>query len=310
MADNGGVRPSIPESMKREIRQRCGFGCVVCGLPLYEYDHMAEWAEHHRHVADEITLLCDRHHKEKTNGLLSRAQVIEANQSPYNIERALSPWYGLHYSGEQSTIRLGDLEIKSGTGRDIVALLIDDLPILHFSRMGGGGYSLNAVILDEDDEIVLTIIDNALTYSVGEWDIDWVGRTLTIREALKAIRLQLRFDPPNRVTVTRGVLRHNGIEVWVSEDGVFLPANNFLLSEAEAEDKDVLLSLGQDSARKPALLRLSNVSRDAFDRSAMSRESRLRFRESRARKAAAVGTPPTRLAVVPSQKRDAFGRPS
>src|SRR5207248_2332597 len=30
--------------MKREIRQRCGFGCVLCGRPLYTYEHMEGWA--------------------------------------------------------------------------------------------------------------------------------------------------------------------------------------------------------------------------------------------------------------------------
>jgi trigger factor len=54
-------RPEIPEPMKREIRSRCAFGCVICGLPLYAYEHMEGWAKVLRHVASEITLLCDKH---------------------------------------------------------------------------------------------------------------------------------------------------------------------------------------------------------------------------------------------------------
>ncbi len=50
---------NIPLPIQREVRKRCGFGCVLCGLPLYEYEHMEEWAQVKRHIADEITLLCD-----------------------------------------------------------------------------------------------------------------------------------------------------------------------------------------------------------------------------------------------------------
>ncbi|WP_198036130.1 hypothetical protein [Salegentibacter sp. T436] len=67
---------NIPLPIQREVRQRCGFGCVICGLPLYEYEHMEEWAKVKRHDAEEITLLCDRHHREKTAGLLPKAVII------------------------------------------------------------------------------------------------------------------------------------------------------------------------------------------------------------------------------------------
>lgn len=49
-------RPAIPEPIKREVRQRCSFGCAICKLPIYEYEHIEEWAIVQRHVADEITL--------------------------------------------------------------------------------------------------------------------------------------------------------------------------------------------------------------------------------------------------------------
>ena len=67
---------NIPLPVQREIRQRCGFGCVICGMPLYEYEHMEEWAVVQRHVADEITLLCDQHHREKTAGCFPRTLCV------------------------------------------------------------------------------------------------------------------------------------------------------------------------------------------------------------------------------------------
>jgi hypothetical protein len=87
---------NIPLPVQREVRQRCGFGCVICGLPLYEYEHLLGWANVHRHLSEEITLLCDQHHKEKTNGLLPIEDVMEANRSPYNLRDGVSKPYDLH----------------------------------------------------------------------------------------------------------------------------------------------------------------------------------------------------------------------
>ena len=83
-------RPEIAHPMKREVRQRCGFGCVICGLRLYTYEHMEGWRKVHRHVVSEITLLCDRHQRERTNGLLPLAAVRDANANPHNTRTGVS----------------------------------------------------------------------------------------------------------------------------------------------------------------------------------------------------------------------------
>ena len=30
-------RPRIPEPLKRQVRQKCAFGCVLCAAPIYDY---------------------------------------------------------------------------------------------------------------------------------------------------------------------------------------------------------------------------------------------------------------------------------
>jgi hypothetical protein len=90
------ARPPIGAEMEKEVRRRCGFGCVMCGLPLYEYDHILGWSNVQRHVAEEITLLCDMHHREKTHGLLPLDHVVAANREPFNLRRAVSRPHDLH----------------------------------------------------------------------------------------------------------------------------------------------------------------------------------------------------------------------
>ncbi len=51
-------RPEIPEAMKREVRQRCGFGCLICGLTLYEY----ELVELQEGQASRFDRISGRHH--------------------------------------------------------------------------------------------------------------------------------------------------------------------------------------------------------------------------------------------------------
>ena len=72
-------RPPIPNDKMREVRQRCGFGCVICGLPIFEYDHIHGW----ENDPNTLTLLCDNHHKLKTNGLIPIAQIVEADANPF-----------------------------------------------------------------------------------------------------------------------------------------------------------------------------------------------------------------------------------
>jgi len=33
-----GSRQNIPLPIQREVRQRCGFDCVICGMPLFKYE--------------------------------------------------------------------------------------------------------------------------------------------------------------------------------------------------------------------------------------------------------------------------------
>src|ERR1022692_5207625 len=141
MTEPPAVGPrDIPDPIKRTVRQRCGFGCVLCGIPLYEYDHLLGWANVHRHVAEEITLLCDRHHRERTNGLLPDADVAAANADPFNLRAGVTPAYDLHYSGTECVVALGDntFTVKD-QGRDtvLVPVIIDGLAPIVFSMVDG-----------------------------------------------------------------------------------------------------------------------------------------------------------------------------
>jgi len=139
--------------MKRAIRQRCGFGCVICGLPLYEYEHMLGFATVQRHVAEEITLLCDQHHRERTNGLLSIEAVREANASPFNFMAGVSRPYDLHFEGDECEVQIGSNRFtmqRIADGIVLIPVMVDGIPLIAFT-LGDGHLVPHPISWTPDD---------------------------------------------------------------------------------------------------------------------------------------------------------------
>lgn len=261
---------NIPLPIQREVRQRCGFGCVICGMPFYEYEHMSEWAQVHRHVADEITLLCDQHHREKTGGLLPKKIVQKANANPFNLREGVSNPYNLHFSGSQAEIVIGGNSFTcedQGYGTVMVPISIDGVALIGLI-LGDGHLLLNVVAFDEFNSPVLHIKNNQLFYSTSPWDIQLVGTTLTIREAHRKILLELEFSPPNKVAVTRGRFLRNGIEVIVRPENIFITNNATYISGCHAHNCHGGLILGHHEQRISGFMAVSGIPRYLGDRSA------------------------------------------
>lgn len=270
-------RPDIPDPMMREIRQRCGFGCVICGLPLYEYEHMKGWTKAKRHVASEITLLCDKHHREKTNGLLPISKVREANQKPFNKQTGVCHPYDLHYDGTSCQLFIGNNDFVRNNlseGTELVALTIDRNPMLAFSFEQGHLF-LTMQVYDDNGQRVLWIEKNELRYSTTPWDIHLEGKTLTVREGKGHFLTEIVFKPPSAVQVRRGRFTYNGLEVLVRPNCLCYVNNCGILSEIGTVDFDVAISVGERIGGKPQL-HFPEVNRGQVDRKAAMRAIRAR----------------------------------
>ncbi len=239
-------RPKIPELIKREVRQRCGFGCVICGLPLYEYEHMEGWAIVQRHIASEITLLCGKHHREKTNCLLPLASVREADQNPHNKRAGVSHPYDLHYSGNSCELVVGSNYFKHDNlmdGMVMTAVAIDCIPLLAFTFEQGHLF-ITLQVFDEQSQPVLWVERNELLYCSTPWDICLEGRNLTVREGLRQVLIEIVFSPPNRLEVRRGRFSHNGLELLVEPD-MLCYANNLNVISQSSAYCDVAIMVGK-----------------------------------------------------------------
>lgn len=254
---------NIPLPIQREVRQRCGFGCVICGMPLYEYEHMEEWAEVKRHVAEEITLLCDQHHREKTGGLLPKKVVSDANANPYNLRTDVSKPYNLHFSGKEASVEIGGNSFTCkdhGYGTSMIPVSVDGTPLIGLI-LADGHLLLNIVIFDEFNNPVLHIKNNQLYYSTSPWDIQLVGTTLTIREAHRKILIEFDFQPPDKVIIKRGRFLKNGVEILIRPENILITNNSTLVSNCRANNCPGGLIIGHHEKPIGGFMVLSNVPR-------------------------------------------------
>jgi hypothetical protein len=260
---------NIPLPIQREVRQRCGYGCVICGMPLYEYDHIQDWSITQRHVADEITLLCDQHHREKTAGLLPKEVVFESNDNPYNLRKGVSKPYDLHFSGKQAQIVIGGNSFTcedQGYGTIMVPISVDGTPLIGFI-LGDGHLLLNLVIFDEFNYPVLHIKNNQLFYSVSPWDIQLIRKKLLVREAQRRILIEIDFQPPKKLVISRGRFLRNGVEILVRSKNILITNNSFLIKGCHAHNCFGGLIIGHHDKQIGGFMSITSVPRYLGDRS-------------------------------------------
>ena len=100
-----GLSRTIPGPVKRIIRQRCGFGCVICGLGFYDYEHFdPDFADATEHNPEGMTLLCSQCNQSRGRGRLSRETVAKANKNPKCLREG--------YANEMFDFHSEPIEIK------------------------------------------------------------------------------------------------------------------------------------------------------------------------------------------------------
>src|ERR1017187_3279445 len=80
-----GLTRDIPEPVKRDIRQACYNGCVICGKLLCTYEHFdPPFVDATAHNPGGMALLCPGHQADRTAGRLSIEAVRLARANPFN----------------------------------------------------------------------------------------------------------------------------------------------------------------------------------------------------------------------------------
>lgn len=203
-------RPNIELSMKREIRKRCGYGCVICGNPIIRYHHIVPWSECKEHQAENITLLCPQHHDEHHAKLISRSQIIEADKAPFAKESGFTSPLKLRYADKPITVKTKFHEIFAPwhPSEPFIFLSIDSL-VLILLHQEDDRVLISCQLHDRNNNQVVVILDNEVILSSASEDVEVTANRIVIKHS-DGVRIDFEFEPPNIFTIG-GFIFFNGL---------------------------------------------------------------------------------------------------
>lgn len=215
MKNRYGLSRDIPDGVKRSVRQRDGFGCVMCGRAIYDYEHIQpEFADAKEHSVDGIVLLCSEHHGLRTRGMLSIDTVLNAVKSPRAKQKGFS--FGPFDVGiEPPSVLLGAL--KARNVQTLIQILGEAVFSIQAPAERGLPFLINARLRDRDGNVIFEIADNEWRTPCDNWDVVVEGPRITIRKKLGDILLQVRSDPPQQLVIERLDMIHRGNRITCRE---------------------------------------------------------------------------------------------
>ena len=216
-------RIHFPEAVKRTVRRQCKFGCVLCGCPLYHYDHIVEYSEVEAHEASNIALLCGTHHDQKTRNQIPASAVRRAKNRVVAAGRRLRDGsIGLYFENNIRII-LGSNTIVAHLSSErpfLPVVYVDDTIVLGL-RFEDDMPLIYAKIYDRNNLLVLDIEDSEMRVGEHLWDVTYVGTLLTLKSAEGQVLLQIRFNPASgEIDVRRGEIYANGVGIGIANGNV------------------------------------------------------------------------------------------
>ena len=213
----------IPEELKQAVRQACCFGCVVCGLPIYHYDHIEDFVVVQEHTAENLALLCPTHHQDKTSGRLTAAVVTACRIQPANAKRNHTTPH-LHLAvGDRARFVLGGVVYESSfalIGNRFEAIRLYGQTMLGVTHEAGN-LLFDICLMDESGRVILLIDKGELMISTGVWDYRVEGKDLEIRSDQTTVSLRLRFEE-HGFSVSKGYIIRSPTTIRIEPDRVVI----------------------------------------------------------------------------------------
>lgn len=183
-------RPS--QAICRQLRQEAGFGCVVCGLAIGDYEHIApEFKDATEHDPDRMAFLCIQCHGKVTRKFWSKEKIWKAKSDPYAL-RVGHASEEFDIGNEWPKISIGSFHMT----RCENLITIDGKSVFGISppEEDGGPFRLSARFTDPDGNVLLCITDNVWEANAANWDVEASGGRILFRDsdgkAVIAIRAQ------------------------------------------------------------------------------------------------------------------------
>ena len=239
-----GLSRGIPEPVARDVRQRCGFGCVICGCGIIQYHHFdPPFGEAHRHDSHGITLLCGRCHDKVTRGLIGANSVRQADAAPFCRQAGVTRDM-LFLGARATTVRLGCALFSAEA-----IIQVDDTILFGFSKpQVDSPLLLNANLPRENGGTLLRIVNNEWQVGVDNFDVYTKGPRLVVQEKEGELALELRYPGDGLLELSRLTMRIRGARVECRPDAFEVTNRNggrvCLRPQAGATSSNVVGDIG------------------------------------------------------------------
>lgn len=197
-----GLSRPAPSPVRRQVRQECGFGCVICGASIYEYAHLdPPFRDAKEHRPERMALLCPNHHTKLDKELISLETVESARSNPQSQRDGFASDFFDIGMKEHPTIEFAG----SVAENCVVPLQYRDVPLckIESAEEGGAPFRLSAQFFNSEGEPSLRIIENEWQASTDNWDVEATGARIVVRDAHRHISLRIVADPPDKLIIDR-----------------------------------------------------------------------------------------------------------
>lgn len=207
-----GLNRYLPPLVKQKVRQRCYFGCIVCGSAIIQYHHFdPEFVDAKEHNPNGITLLCPTCHEKVKKKIFTQKFIEEKNKTPYC--KTVGFTKDIFYFGSESiAFKLGNAWFKR-----LNVILYDGKPLISFSppESENSPMRLNAILYDKDENELLKIINNEWITGIEHFDIETTSNHLIIREKKGAIKLHLSHIANEEISIQKIDMNYKGFKIMV-----------------------------------------------------------------------------------------------
>jgi hypothetical protein len=196
-----GLSRDIPAEIKRQVRQRDGFGCVICGLGIIQYEHVdPEFKDARQHDPNAIALLCPHCHAKVTTRMWSKDRVKQAMQSPRCRQVGYARDFFDFVNGHPS-LQFGGMLLHNCT----TPIEVGGRPLFQVKppEIQGESFLFSGLFTDSKGAVSLQIKDNEWRANAASWDVEIKGPTITVREAHRTVHLVLTVAQPNTIVVEK-----------------------------------------------------------------------------------------------------------
>lgn len=217
-------RDKIPKPLKRLVRQECNFGCAICGMPIYDYDHIIPYSEVLEHKLENLILLCPNHHRAKGKQL-DVERIKEAKLNPFNKDKKIIQGYKLE-PNRKINIKIGSNKtnkiFQNGNG-EYNCIWVNGISFLKIHSINDW-ITFSMIITDGIGQTILKVDKGELVFSANIWDYKYEGSNLQLRTGKREILLDMNLSN-FEVEILRGCFLH-----FPHKDGFVIQPNGELLT--------------------------------------------------------------------------------